>query len=59
MAAGVAWWAHIGGFAFGALFALVLSKLMGGEQTRIIQWSDHGKRVYGRRVPDIKPRDWQ
>ena len=61
MAAGVAWWAHIGGFAFGALFALILSRLMGSAQTRITRWSDHGKRVYGRRVPDIKPResrDW-
>jgi membrane associated rhomboid family serine protease len=57
MAAGVAWWAHIGGFAFGALFALIISRLMGGAQTRITRWSDHGKRVYGRRVPDIPRRE--
>jgi membrane associated rhomboid family serine protease len=60
MAAGVAWWAHIGGFGFGALFALILSRLMGGAQTRITRWSDmYDKRVYGRRVPDIKPREWR
>jgi membrane associated rhomboid family serine protease len=59
MAAGVAWWAHIGGFAFGAIFALAAARLTGSAQTRITRWSDHGKRVSGRRVPDIPRReDW-
>lgn len=57
MAAGVAWWAHVGGFAFGAAFALLMAQLMRGAQTSITRWSDmYDKRVYGRRVPDIKPR---
>ena len=40
MAEGVAWWAHIGGFAFGALFALIARLLMHGTQTRIYLWTD-------------------
>jgi membrane associated rhomboid family serine protease len=60
MAEGVAWWAHIGGFAFGALFALALRRLMGSAQTSITRWSDmYDKRVYGRRVPDIKLGEYQ
>jgi membrane associated rhomboid family serine protease len=61
MGAGVAWWAHIGGFGFGAVFALILSRLMGGGHTAITRWSDmYQKRVYGRRVPDIKRREpWE
>jgi membrane associated rhomboid family serine protease len=60
MGEGVAWWAHIGGFAFGALFALILSRLMGGAQTAITRWSDmHDRRTRGRRVPDMPRReDW-
>jgi membrane associated rhomboid family serine protease len=58
MAAGVAWWAHIGGFAFGALFALIARALMPTPQTPIARWSEmHHRRARGRRVPDIKPRD--
>jgi membrane associated rhomboid family serine protease len=57
MAAGVAWWAHIGGFAFGALFAFVAAQQPGAAQTRVTRWSDDGKRIYGRRVPDIPRRD--
>ena len=34
MAAGVAWWAHIGGFVFGALFAVVASLFATRPQTR-------------------------
>jgi membrane associated rhomboid family serine protease len=60
MAAGVAWWSHIGGFAFGALFALIASRLMRGGQTQIARWSDmYDKRAYGRRVPDFPRRDRQ
>jgi membrane associated rhomboid family serine protease len=63
MAADVAWWAHIGGFGFGALFALIASRLMRDGQTQVTRWSDtYSKRVYGRRVPDFPPRqgdDWQ
>jgi membrane associated rhomboid family serine protease len=60
MGADVAWWAHIGGFAFGALFALAASHLMAGRQTAITRWSDmYDKRAYGRRVPDFPRReDW-
>lgn len=59
MAEGVAWWAHIGGFAFGAVFALIARLLMPATQTAVRVW-DHAARrhTYGRRVPDIKPRDW-
>ena len=58
MAEGVAWWAHIGGFFFGALFALIARLLMPTPQTHVYVW-DHAARhhSYGRRVPDIKPRD--
>ena len=59
MGAGVAWWAHIGGFGFGAVFALIVSRLMGGGQTKVTRWSAmYERRPRGRRVPDIKPRDW-
>jgi membrane associated rhomboid family serine protease len=58
MGAGVAWWAHIGGFFFGTLFALIVGRLMGGARTRVTRWSEmYDKRVYGRRVPDFPPRD--
>jgi membrane associated rhomboid family serine protease len=60
MAAGVAWWAHIGGFAFGALFALIARVLMPAPQTAISRWSDmYGRRARGRRVPDFPQRDWR
>jgi membrane associated rhomboid family serine protease len=59
MAAGVAWWAHIGGFAFGAGFALIARVLMRGPQTAITRWSDMHDRRYSRRhVPIVKPREW-
>ena len=60
MAAGVAWWAHIGGFGFGALFAIVARTLMPEPQTAVARWSDmYDRRARGRRVPDIRPREWQ
>ena len=52
MAGGVAWWAHIGGFAFGALFAALVNSLGMGVRTATTTWSQ----TRGRRVPDIKPR---
>jgi membrane associated rhomboid family serine protease len=52
MAGGVAWWAHIGGFAFGALFAVVVGGWAPGLQTKTTTWTD----MRGRRVPDVKPR---
>jgi rhomboid family protein len=54
MAGGVAWWAHIGGFGFGALFASLANLLGLGMQTRTTVWSD----TRGRRVPTIRPRGW-
>ena len=53
-AGGVAWWAHIGGFAFGALFASLANLFGLGMQTRTTIWT--GTR--GRRVPDIRPPRW-
>ena len=59
MAEGVAWWVHIGGFAFGALFASIARLLMRGTQTRIYLWTDaHPHHARGRRVRDLPPRDW-
>jgi membrane associated rhomboid family serine protease len=59
VAAGVAWWAHIGGFAFGALFAMIARALMPPPQTALARWSDmYDRRTRGRRVPDVKPPDW-
>jgi len=54
MAGGVAWWAHIGGFAFGALFAWFANALGLAMQTRTTIWAD----TRGRRVPNIRPRNW-
>jgi membrane associated rhomboid family serine protease len=50
MAGGVAWWAHIGGFVFGTLFALAANAMRLGMQTRTAAWD-----MRGRRVPDIRP----
>lgn len=58
MGAGVAWWAHIGGFAFGALFGVAARTLMRAPQTKVTRWSDtYKRRAYGKRVPDIQPSD--
>ena len=54
MAGSVAWWAHIGGFVFGAMFAFLANGLGLGMQTRTTVWTD----TRGRRVPDIRPRGW-
>ena len=60
IAAGVAWWAHIGGFAFGASFALIVQNFMRGTQTVISRWNEmHNIRAYNGRVPNIKPREWR
>ncbi len=45
MAAGVAWWAHIGGFVFGALFALVARSLHLGRDVETRQWSGSVPRI--------------
>jgi membrane associated rhomboid family serine protease len=50
MAAGVAWWAHIGGFAFGALFAVAVGSRSPESPTPTVRWTD----ARGRRVPDIR-----
>jgi membrane associated rhomboid family serine protease len=56
----VAWWAHIGGFGFGALFAMVARLLLTGPQTATSRWSEIGdRRTRGQRVPDVKPKDWE
>ena len=54
MAGGVAWWAHIGGFAFGGLFALVVETLSLGMQTTTTTWSGRGARPS---VPLVRSRD--
>jgi membrane associated rhomboid family serine protease len=54
MGGAVAWWAHIGGFVFGALFAVIAGVMGLGMQTRTTVWAD----TRGRRVPDIRPRGW-
>ncbi len=58
MAAGVAWWAHIGGFAYGMFFALLARLIMPGPQTALARWSEMYERPRGRRVPDIPQRGW-
>lgn len=60
MAAGVAWWAHIGGFAFGAAFALLVRLTVHQPQTRVRRWDDTQiGRTRGKRVPDVRPKDWR
>jgi membrane associated rhomboid family serine protease len=59
MAEGVAWWAHIGGFAFGAAIALIARLTLTSPQTRVQRWDEMQiARTRGRRVPDVKPKDW-
>lgn len=45
MAAGVAWWAHIGGFIFGALFAVMAAGLHLGRNVETRQWSGRVPRI--------------
>jgi len=56
MAGGVAWWAHIGGFAFGAAFALVANAAGIGLQTATTTWSGKGARAS---VPLVRSRDYE
>ena len=55
LAGGVAWWAHIGGFAFGAAFALVASGLGGGGAMRTTTWVEPARR----HVPIVRPPGWR
>jgi hypothetical protein len=51
---------HIGGFAFGASFALIVQSFMRGTQTAISRWSEmHHACSYRRHVPIIRPREWR
>jgi membrane associated rhomboid family serine protease len=40
LAGGVAWWAHIGGFAFGAVAALPVRRHVSGRRMRTSQWHE-------------------
>lgn len=40
LAGGVAWWAHIGGFAFGAVAALLVREHGWGQSMRTSQWEE-------------------
>ena len=53
-AGGVAWWAHIGGFVFGAVFALLLEQSGADMRIATTTWS----RQRGLRVPNIRGRSW-
>lgn len=53
LAGGVAWWAHIGGFAFGAVFAFLFGSL-GRPQIATRTWTPRSSW----RVPDVRTRDW-
>jgi membrane associated rhomboid family serine protease len=54
LAGGVAWWAHIGGFAFGALFALLANSLGGQPRIATTTYTSRGSW----RVPNARTRDW-
>ncbi len=56
IAAGVAWWAHVGGFAYGALFALIARLVLSGPQTALARWSEMYELPRGLRVPDVQQR---
>jgi membrane associated rhomboid family serine protease len=55
LAPGVAWWAHIGGFGFGALFATVANGMGVTSRVATTTWTRAGGR---HRVPTIRPRRW-
>jgi membrane associated rhomboid family serine protease len=40
LAGGVAWWAHIGGFAFGAVAAFLVRRSAWGTEVRTSQWDE-------------------
>jgi membrane associated rhomboid family serine protease len=52
LAGGVAWWAHIGGFAFGALFASLADHFAPPPRLRTTTWTRRGS------VPSVRPRGW-
>jgi membrane associated rhomboid family serine protease len=54
LATGIAWWAHIGGFAFGAAFALIANHMTSVDHTV----PPAASTARSRRVPDIKPHNW-
>jgi membrane associated rhomboid family serine protease len=54
MASSVAWWAHIGGFVFGALFAIAASDFGAHRPVRTRTWVQPQRR----HVPTIRPRNW-
>jgi membrane associated rhomboid family serine protease len=56
MAGGVAWWAHIGGFAFGSLFALAASGVGLNVQTPTKVWSQPNWTRQDRRGPAEEER---
>jgi membrane associated rhomboid family serine protease len=53
LAGGVAWWAHVGGFAFGAAFAFLAAGLGGPANVRTTTWVQPARR----HVPIIRRRD--
>jgi membrane associated rhomboid family serine protease len=55
LAGGVAWWAHIGGFAFGAVFAFVASGLFADAGLQTTTWVQPPRR----HVPIVRRRDWE
>jgi membrane associated rhomboid family serine protease len=55
LAPGIAWWAHIGGFGFGALFAAVANGMSAPPRAATATWTARPQR----RVPNIRPgRRW-
>ncbi len=57
MAGGVAWWAHIGGFAFGALAALLVRGEAWGKGMRTSQMDERGLPAGRSRYPGPWSRD--
>jgi membrane associated rhomboid family serine protease len=57
MAGAVAWWAHIGGFAFGALFGVAANGIGLNIQTPAKIWNKPTWTNTARRVPNVKSRD--
>jgi membrane associated rhomboid family serine protease len=57
MAGGVAWWAHIGGFAFGALAAVLVREEARGRRMRTSRWSERDVPPGRSRYPGPWSRD--
>jgi membrane associated rhomboid family serine protease len=57
LAGGVAWWAHIGGFVFGALAALPLRHHVWGRTVRTSQWDADDFRTSSGHFPGPWSRD--